>query len=55
MQAKVNLDYDELQILIQCIQALNFSGKDVIKVGFLADKLFKELSKIEEQNKEKVK
>lgn len=51
MQSKVNLDHEELQILIQCIQALNFSGKDVIKIGYLADKLIKELTKIEEQNK----
>lgn len=51
MQAKVTLDYEELQILMQCIHALNFSGKDVIKVGLLADKLTKEFIKINESVK----
>ena len=53
MQTKVNLSYDELVVLMQCIQNLNFSGKDVIKVGLLADKLMKEIVKIEQENQQK--
>lgn len=51
MQTKVNLDHEELQILLQCIFALNYAGKDVIKVGLLADKLNKEFLKMEESIK----
>lgn len=51
MQTKVNLDHEELQILLQCIFALNYNGKDIIKVGLLADKLNKEFIKMEESIK----
>ncbi len=42
---KVNLSLEEIQILLTCIQACQFSGKDVIMVGGLADKLQKEIIK----------
>ena len=51
MNYKVELSYEELQILMQCIQSLNFEGKHVIKVGLLGHKLQTELSKIEEKAK----
>lgn len=44
---RVPLDQNELSIIIQCIQMLNFQGKDVIPVGMLGGKLIKELSKLE--------
>ncbi len=47
----VKLTYSEFQILIQCIQQLNFSGQNVKHVGLLADKLEKSIKKIEEKNK----
>lgn len=45
---KMNFSYEELQVLIQCITSLNYNGKDVIKVGLLADKIDREIRKIEE-------
>jgi len=53
MQSKITLSYEELVVLIQCIQNLNFSGKDVIRVGLLADKLQKEVIKLEQENQSK--
>lgn len=51
----MNLNYEELQILSQCIRALNFPGKDVIRVGFLANKIQTEIIKMEESvNKEPI-
>jgi len=49
MNAKVELNYEELQILIQCIHSLNFSGQHVVPVGLLTHKLQTELSKIEQK------
>ena len=49
MTVKVELSYEELQILIQCIQSLNFSGQHIIPVGLLANKIQTELSKIEQK------
>ena len=48
---KMNLSQEELQILLQCIFALNFEGKNVIKVGLLADKIQKELVRLEKETK----
>lgn len=50
MQTKVTLTLEELAILIQCIENLNFPGKHVISVGLLADKLNKELIKLQQEN-----
>ena len=47
MNVKVELSYEDLQTLLQCIQSLNFQGKDVIRVGMLGYKLQTELQKIE--------
>lgn len=55
MQSKITLTYEELVVLIQCIQNLNFSGKDIIKVGLLADKLQKEITKLEQENSKEIK
>lgn len=49
MNVKVELNYEELQILIQCIHSLNFSGQHVVPVGLLTHKLQTELSKIEQK------
>lgn len=43
----VKLSYEELQIMLQCIQQLNFSGQNVRDVGLLVDKLQKTVKKIE--------
>lgn len=45
----MNLTPDEIQIMLQCIFALKFEGKHVIPVGLLADKLQKELIKLEKE------
>ena len=50
-ELNVKLSYEELQILIQCIQQLNFSGQNVKHVGLLVDKLEKSIKKIEQKNK----
>ena len=49
MNSKVDLSYEELQIILQCIYALKFDGKDVIHVGLLASKIQQELVKIEQK------
>lgn len=46
----MNLSLEELQVLLQCIFALNFEGKNVIRVGLLADKIQKEILKLEKEN-----
>lgn len=51
MNCKVELSYEELQILMQCIQSLNFEGKHVIKVGLLGHKLQTQIVTIEEKVK----
>lgn len=51
MQTKVNLSVEEMKVMLECIFALNFQGKDVIKVGMLANKLMTELQKLEGENK----
>lgn len=51
MNAKVELSYEDLQILLQCIQSLNFGGQYVIKVGLLGHKLQTEIQKIESKVK----
>ena len=38
---KVELEHSEIQILIQCIENLNFSGNHIRTVGLLVDKLIK--------------
>ena len=48
----VKFSYEELQILIQCIQQLNFSGVNVKHVGLLVDKIEKSIKKIEDRNKQ---
>lgn len=50
-QVKVSLNPDEMKIMLECIFALNFQGKDVIKIGLLANKLMIELQKLEGENK----
>lgn len=50
-QVKVPLTPDEMKIMLECIFALNFQGKDVIKVGMLANKLMTELQKLEKETK----
>ena len=42
---QVNLDLDELQVLLQCIYACKFDGKNVVIVGKLTEKLLKALDK----------
>ena len=46
MQTKVTLSLEEIQIIIQCIENLNFPGKYVVPVGLLVDKLQKEYIKL---------
>ena len=47
---KMNLSLDELQIIYQLIYLNKFDGKDVIPVGLLADKVLKEIKKLEQEN-----
>lgn len=47
MTVKVELTYEEIQILIQYIQALNCPGTEVHRVGLLADKLIKQKQALE--------
>lgn len=47
----VKLTELELQIILQCIEQLNFSGQNVRHVGLLLDKLHKSLKKIEDKKK----
>lgn len=49
MSVKVELTDEDLQILLQCIQSLNFQGQHVIKVGLLGHKLQTELSKLQQK------
>lgn len=51
MTTKIELSYEELQILIQCIKSLNFSGQHIVPVGLLANKIETELVKIEQKVK----
>lgn len=51
MNLNVKLSYEELQIIVQCIKQLNFSGQNVKHVGLLIDKLEKSIVKIEQKNK----
>lgn len=53
MNVKVELSYEEIQILIQCIHSLNFSGQHVVPVGLLTHRLQTELSKIEQKVQQK--
>ena len=50
-QVKIPMSPDEMKIMLECIFALNFQGKDVIKVGMLANKIMTELQKLEGENK----
>lgn len=43
----MNLSSAEIEIMLQCIYALNFSGKDVALVGSLVSKLQNEIKKQE--------
>lgn len=47
MTVKVELTYEEIQIIIQYIQALNCPGTEVHRVGLLADKLIKQKQAME--------
>lgn len=49
----MNLTYEELQILLQCIYACQFPGKEVIRVGLLADKIQREIIKLEKETQQK--
>jgi len=52
---KIDLTYEEIQILIQYIQALNCPGTEVHRVGLLMDKLLKEKVKMEQKVNKEVK
>lgn len=47
----VNLSEIELQIILQSMQQLNYSGQHVRQVGLLMDKLFKLEKKIADKKK----
>jgi len=55
MQTKVTLSLEEIQIIIQCIENLNFPGKYVVPVGLLVDKLQKEYIKLNQDQQKEVK
>jgi hypothetical protein len=46
---KVELSYEEIQILIQCINNLNFGGEHIRSVGLLVDKLIKTKEQLEKK------
>ncbi len=46
----ISLTYEELQIIEQCIEQLNFSGKNVREVGVLVDKIKKSIKKIQNRH-----
>lgn len=46
-KVKLELTSEEVAALLQCILNLNFSGKDIILIGVLANKLQQELTKLQ--------
>lgn len=45
----LRLNHSECEILLLCIQSLNYPGKDIIRVGLLGDKIQKHILKIEKE------
>lgn len=46
---KIELSYEETQVMIQCIHNLNFSGEHIRMVGLLMDKLIKHKELLEKK------
>ncbi len=49
----MELNHEELSILLSCIYACKFDGKDVVQVGILTDKIIKELQRQQTTQKKK--
>lgn len=49
---KLSITEEEMRIVLECIYALNFQGKDVEKVGVLAHKIKNKLNKIDKNKKD---
>ena len=51
----MELQNEEIQILLTCIYACKFEGRDVVSVGLLTKKLIDKLAEYDSNKKTKVK